>query len=196
MASVKTQSVKRRLTLLMAVASGVALLVSTVAFVANDIVEMRRSKVRQLTALADVLASNSSVALSFDMPDSATDLLASMRDRPTVEYACLFRPDGTLFAAYRRDEDPHFSPVPPNWEGHRFQSDGHLSIVLPVREDGRKIGTIYLNASMHDVWEQVYRYAAIAVGVMVIAFGVSLLLASRLQRAISMPMETLVVCTR
>ena len=186
MASAK-QSVKRRLTLLVAVAGGAALLVSTVAFVATDVVEMRRSKVRQLTALAGVLASNSAAALSFDMPDAAAELLASMRERPTVEFACLFQPDGKIFAVYRRDAGSDFAPDRPEWEGHRFQPDGRLSIALPVREDGRKIGTIYVDASMDDVWSQVYRHVAIALGVMTVAFGVALVLASRLQRAISTP---------
>ena len=187
----KKHSLKRRLTLLMALASGTALLVSTVAFVANDVVMMRRSKARQLKAMADLLASNGAAALSFNMPQSATELLASLENRPTIESACFFDAEGKLFAVYQRDGKSDFSPEPPTWEGHRFRPGGYLDVALPVLEEGRAIGTIYVHASMRDVQEQLYRYAWIALGVMVLSLGLAVVLSARLQRVISTPIVDL-----
>ena len=187
----KQRSLKSRLTLLMTLASSIALLVSAVAFFGDDVVMMRRSKVHQLTALADLLASNSAVALSFNMPQPATNLLASLANRPTIESACLFDASGRVFAVYQQDHQPDFSPDRPDWVGHRFRPGGYLDVALPVFEEGRTIGTIYVRASMRDLRGQLYRYALIAAGVLLLSFGVAVLLASRLQRVISLPIVNL-----
>ena len=77
------------------------LLISFVVFVVNDARVLRSSKVKQLTALADVLVSNGSPAISLHQQDAAEKLLASLRNHSTIQYASLLDNDNEEFASYR-----------------------------------------------------------------------------------------------
>ncbi len=191
MLSVKNLSITRKLTLLMVAVSGVALLVAVVPIAANNYATLRSSKVTQLTALADVLASNSTVAMRFHQKQPATDLLASLTKRPTVKYACLFDNDGKTFASYRCDPDSTFSPSLPHWTGHRFLGNAYLDIALPVAEEDEVLGTIYLRATMSDLHGQLYRDAGIVMATVVLALAVAIAAAIWLQHLISMPIRSL-----
>lgn len=82
-----SRSINKRLAVLTVGSVGLALLVCCVAFVVNDTIMLRDSMARQSLALAEVLASNSTAALSFRQPDIATELLQSMPNRPEIHSA-------------------------------------------------------------------------------------------------------------
>ena len=175
--------------MLTATASGITLFVACVAFVSNDYFAFRNFTVMQLSAMADTLASNSTAAVSFGQKKAAEELLASLRNRPSVKYACLLDGESKVFAEYTRDPKLgrptelllHEKP------GHYFTNDGYLSILKPVVEKGDKLGMIYLHASMDDLYAQLWRYAAIVVAVVIISLVVAMLFSFRLQRIISGP---------
>lgn len=60
----------------------------------------RENRVREAKAIADTLAENSLVAVSFGDPDSATTLLASLSSQPSVKAAVIIDTDGVSFAKY------------------------------------------------------------------------------------------------
>jgi len=189
-------SIARKLTLLMVLVSGVSLLVAVIPIVASHSVALRDAKRTQLTALAAVLASNSTAAMSFRMPGPADELLSSLRYRPTVEYACLFDNRGEVFASYRSDPDSTFAPELPDWTGSRFTPDDYLEISLPVTEDGQVFGSIYLRAAMSDLRAQYRHDVGIVVVVVLAALGVGALIAVGLQRIISRPIVALATTAR
>ena len=182
----KNLSINTKLNLLVIMASGVALLLSSVAFVSNDYQMIRASKVRQLTALANVLGSNSTAALTFDDPSTATELLSSLRVQPTVQFACLYDARGKVFARYVNGASPKVVP-PPDKSGHKFTESGYLDVTKQIVQDGELIGTIYFHTTMHDLRAQLIRYAGIVAVVMIVSLTGSFVLSSTLQRAISKP---------
>ncbi|MDP6445275.1 MAG: PAS domain S-box protein, partial [Pirellulaceae bacterium] len=185
---IQGQSINSKLTMLTAVSSGIALLLSTVAFFVNDWSSIRQSKIRQLSALGGVIASNSTATLAFDQPMAAEELLASLGSRPTVHFACLYDSDGNLFAEFRRDADAQFDPPPRPQHGSNFTKTGFLDIAMPVlEEDGTELGTLYMHTAMTDLKNQLYTHASIAASVLIASLVVAVLLASRLQRFISGP---------
>jgi len=183
------KSINGKLTLLTVTSSGVTLLVACLAFVSNDITVIRDSKVMQLTALGEVLASNSTAALSFDRSQAAEELLASLQNRPMVEYACILDNNGKLFAQYISDSQAHRPQleVADRELGHQFTDDGHLEVILPIVEGGDVLGKICLYESLADLTAQLTRYAAIVAIVIVLSLLVAMLFSFRLQRAISAP---------
>ena len=187
MTSFKDLAINTKLTLLVLLAGGVALLMSCVAFVTNDVRMIRSSMVDQMSALTDVLGSNSTAALSFDDADTAAELLMSLKRQPAVELACIYNASGKIFAVYYRGEQPPRLPPAPRTEGVEFTSDGYLDVSKPIDFNGQSIGTIYLRASMNELHEQLWRYVNIAAVVMAVSLAASILLSSRLQRLISVP---------
>ena len=94
------RTINAKLSLLTTVAAGVALSLSCIAFFINDVRMIRASKVRELSALATILGANTTAAVEFNDAKTATELLASLRQQPAVEFACLYDAHGKLFATY------------------------------------------------------------------------------------------------
>ena len=183
----RNPSIQRKLTLLMTLVSGIVLLVASAALMANHYVALRDSKVTELRAMADVLASNSTAAMSFGRAGSANDLLASLHNRPTVEYACLLDNDGKVFASYRRNAQSEVPTFEAGFVGERFEEKGHVTVSLPVIEGSERLGTIHVHATTEDLHDQFYRDAGITLAVIVLAMLLAALISTRLQRIITRP---------
>lgn len=184
-------SIKTKLYVLVGVPAGVALLMSCITFVANDVTMIRSSKVAQLFALAEVLGFNSKTALLFDDPSTADELLASLHAQPTIEFACLFDDQGRLFSAYGPAHWWNDPPAMPARSGHHFTATGYLDVAQQVVHDGEVIGTILLRASMQDLYNQQVQYLRVAMVVMMVSLGTAFVLAARLQRIVSNPIVQL-----
>jgi hypothetical protein len=89
MLSFQRLSIKGKLRLLVLMASGVAVLMSCVAFVSNDVRMIRTSIVKQVLALAEVLGANSTAAIEFNDEAAATEILSSLKRQQAVDSACL-----------------------------------------------------------------------------------------------------------
>ena len=85
-----TRSITGKLTLLIALASGAAVLLACMSFVIINVNTIRRSKVNQMSAIASMLAYNSSAGVMFMQKDSVEDLLASLEHRPSVVFAGVY----------------------------------------------------------------------------------------------------------
>lgn len=187
MKSYKDFAINTKLTLLVLLAGGVALSLSCIAFVTNDVRLIRSSMVKQMSALADVLGANSTAALNFDDPTTATELLTSLEKQPAVELACIYDVSGREFATYHGRLSNSQAPPVPTQEGYTFTDEGYLDVAQTIDHDGQPIGTIYLHASMDELQDQLLHYVNIVAIVMAVSLGASILLSSRLQRVISVP---------
>ena len=102
MSAVRNSSIKTKLVVLTTFSVTVALVLSSAAFVANDVRLIRSSKIYQLTALADAVGQNTTAALEFNDAQAATELLSSLGHQPSITFACLYDAKGTILASYPR----------------------------------------------------------------------------------------------
>jgi len=190
-------SISSKLTLLTTVAAGVALFLSCAAFFVNNVWMIRSAKVRELSTLAAILGDNTMAAVEFNNPKTATELLASLRGQPAVQFACLYDAQGKPFAVYRSsvltDVDP---PPAPTENGPRFVGATRLDIVQQIGPVSEKVGTLYLRADMREIWQQMWDFAWIALLVLAVSLFVSTLLARRLQHFVLAPIRRLVEAMR
>jgi two-component system NtrC family sensor kinase len=191
MLSFQHLSIKGKLRLLVLLASGVAVLMSCVAFVSNDVRMMRTSIVKQVLALAEVLGANSTAAIEFDDVAAGKEILSSLERQQAVDSACLYNAAGRVFASYNKPGTTTTLPATPPAAGITFTSRQYFDVVQPVVRETRIVGTIYLHASVNEVQDQVVRYLGIAVLVMLGALGAAFILSTRLQKAISLPILNL-----
>jgi two-component system, sensor histidine kinase len=186
------RTINAKLTLLSAVAVGVALSLSCIAFFVNNVQMIRASKVREFSTLATILGANTTAAVEFNDVKTATELLASLRQQPTVEFACLYDAHGKLFATYPAElPEGFFVPPPPTTNGATFVGSGRLDIAEKVASGGDKVSTIYLRASMRELQKQIWDYVWITLAVLVVSLAISVVLARRLQRFLTTPISRL-----
>ena len=95
----------RKLIAVMLAVSTAAVVVAVVGLVAFDIGRYRAAAAEDAHALAQVIAENAAAAILFNDAEAAGKILTSMRVRPVVSCACVYRVDDSLLASYQRTPD-------------------------------------------------------------------------------------------
>jgi len=188
--------IRRKLTLIIMLTSGVALLLACAAFLAHDLVTLRRTTARNLSILARAIGANSKAPIVFGDRGAAEETLAVLSGERHIVAACIYTADGEVFARYsRKDASRSFLPPKPEKQGHRFR-DGGLVMFQPVVLDGERIGTVYIQSDMREMHSRVNRYAGIVAVIMLAASLVAFVLSSKIQRVISEPILRLAAVAR
>jgi signal transduction histidine kinase/FixJ family two-component response regulator len=185
-------SIKTKLVILSVASVAVALALSCTGVIVTATQTMRLSRKETLENKARMLAFTSADILKANDVSAAKHLLASLQSIPSVELACLYGKTGQVLAVYSAASDPAVPPLPASDKGCRFTDSGDLELYCPVADGGQRVGTLYLRSDVTDLHEQLLSYTRIVFSVVFVALGVSLLLASCLQRSISRPILRMV----
>jgi two-component system, sensor histidine kinase len=187
------RTINAKLSFLTAIAAGVALSLSCVAFFVNNVWTIRASKVQELSTLVTILGANTTAAVEFNDKKTATELMGSLRRYPAVELACLYDADGNVFATYPA-KLPAGAPVPdtPSESGSGFVGSDRLDITQTFTSGGDRVSTIYLRAGMRELKKQILDFVWITLIVLTVSLAVSVLLARKLQRFVTVPIQRLV----
>jgi len=186
---------RRKLMLILMLASGAALVLANVALIGIDLYLFRRDMERDLTTLAAVVAESSTAPLAFEDQKAARDTLAALHARPVIAAAALYRADGSLLASYRKPGGSGTVPRVAEPAGQRFGS-GSLTLFTPVVLDKKPVGTLYLESGLGDLYGRLRLQAATISAILLLAAGVSYVLFARLQRFISEPILGLAATAR
>jgi PAS domain S-box-containing protein len=192
----RDRPIKQKLVIITLVTTGVALLLAGLGNVFADMLLFRGYLRRDLTVLARVIADNSTAALAFNDPRSATETLGALKERSHVTGACMYREGGPggagLFAQY----SPGGPFVCPESEDLTAGSlDGELTLIEPILLDGRRVGTLVLLYDLGELNERIRVYGSTVLGVFLVASLLAFLLSSRLREGIATPVARLVDAT-
>lgn len=182
--------IARKLVLITMLTSSVALLLAGAAFISYDLLTFRERVARDLLSVASIIGFNSRAALSFNDPKAAEGTLASLAERPDLLAACLYTPEGKVFATFTRPGTKVNFPAKPGPEGANFVGDT-LQVFEPIVLDKELLGTIFCERDMQDMYDRLKLYTSLAMAVLCLsllaAFGIS----AGLQRVISRPILNL-----
>ncbi len=187
------RSISTRLTMMNMLVSGVALLLACAGFFTYDQITFRENLVRTLSAQAQIIGSNTISAILFNDPQSAMQTLSAFKNSPNVLAAGISTLDGRLFAQYAKPGEAALSvpALPPGQvESSRF---GNTRVVL-VREilsEGKPIGYVYLRADLHEIDVRLWRYAAIALLVLLLSLLIAMLISSGFRKSVAQPIVQL-----
>jgi two-component system sensor histidine kinase/response regulator len=189
-------SIRRKLTALFMAISGFTALAVSCPMAIYDVLTFRHSVAQNLAVLGDVLAGNSTAALTFRDADAARDVLRALRAEPNVTAACIYTSDGKAFAKYARDtKEPVFIPPSPQGEKTQF-ANGHLVQFRKIVLAGETVGTLYLESDLGRLHDRLRGYAFTFVSTLLVTFSMAFGLASRFQKPISSPVLSLVETTK
>ncbi|MGE0705311.1 MAG: response regulator, partial [Vicinamibacterales bacterium] len=160
---------------------------------------------RDTGMLADVVGTNSTAAVAFGDANAAYDILRGLAANEHIVAATIRLPDGEIFALYNRPGSEAGDDVlelmsktaaaggTSAW--HEFNLTG-LTVGRPIVLSGEVIGTVQIHTQLDELVQRVSAFGRTIAAVLVGSFFVSLLIASRLQRIISAPLERLAEITR
>jgi len=204
MATFRDISIKRKLTAIIMLTSGIVLLLASAAFVTSDIISFRREMVERLSTLAEIIGTNSAATLTFKDKKAAEETLSALTAEPDIISGYIFTRGGEVFAKYvagdmrASDASREFEKTEDQrWAldvetpllvraGHHF-GDDYLDASRQIFLDGDRVGTVYLRSDLRELNARLKWYAGI-VGIVMLALSLLAYILSRgLQRVVSKP---------
>ncbi|HTU34363.1 MAG TPA: ATP-binding protein [Candidatus Acidoferrum sp.] len=180
-------SLRTKLTGIVFITCGAAILLACAIFAVYDIVTFQSSLKKELVTVAEITGSNTRAALAFGDARGAREILNSLRAQTHIVEGCVYEPNESILARYARDESDK-ARVFPRPESDRAEIRGDSIVVFrTIRLNGDRIGTIYIKSDLKQLSSRVARFAEIFLVVIFLSLSTAYVLSSNLQRSISEP---------
>ncbi|MGB6692330.1 MAG: ATP-binding protein [Terracidiphilus sp.] len=185
----RRRSIATTLTLMNALVSGIALILVYVSFLAYNLLSFREAAVRNLSAEAKIIGSNSVSAILFDDRASANTTLSALANSSDVVAAAVYTDSVVPFAQYPANgvTVPERRPLPANRDAAHWTSGTEILIGSRIVFHGKVVGAVYVQARLRDLREQALRYAAIAAGILAFCLVVALMVGGIFRRILAKP---------
>jgi signal transduction histidine kinase len=181
--------IKQKLVLMITVTSAITLLLAFGAFAIKNIAVFKEKQVSKFSILAKILADNSEAALSFNDPNTAEELLSSLKAEPHLTFASLYNNNGKRFASF--GDAPAFIPVSSLFSDLHYFERGYLNVFWPIVLDSQRLGFVYLKLNTGELTELFRSYLVFGLILMMACVAAAILIASRFQKSISLPVTHL-----
>ena len=178
--------IKRKLMLVILLASGLALFLMGSALITYELITFRRSLAVNIGVLAEIVGSNSTAALAFQDAKSAKEILNALSAEHQVTAAAIYNEKGEIFAHFPTDVPLTDFSKTPRPDGYRFEG-AHLEMCRPIMLEGSRLGTIYLKAGLGEMYSRFAVYGALLLAVTACASLGAIGLTTTLQKRISQP---------
>jgi PAS domain S-box-containing protein len=181
-----------RLMLLTMASSAVGMVVAmTLLFIYNDR-RIREDKVEELRSAADLVGRNSVAALVFEDEAEGARILQALYTQRNIRLGVLYRADGKVVARYQRGT---FQGGPPEVSNQKSEvirwPKGLLEISRPLEFEDRRIGAIYLEASLDDLQQEQRDSLILRIPAFLLALLVVYLLTFLLRGSLTGPIQQL-----
>ena len=185
----RMRSFGSKVTLLVTLTSGVAILAVSSALTALDYANQRREAVANLRAQTLIVAMNVGAPLAFADRRSAAEALEAFGARPSVALATVHDVHGREFASYRRAQDvaPASGAALP--EGGLFPR--WIRHVAPVEDRGQALGRVEVVADLNPLHQHLLRNIALSAGVSLLAVLLVYLSSQRINKVLVRPIAQL-----
>lgn len=188
-------SINRKLTIIIMVASTVALLLISGSFVTYELIAARARMRVELFTMAKFIGMQNDGALLYGKKDDAYDSLTALSARPHIVAACIYDAQGGVFATYPANLSQQLLPKEPGGQGAWFEND-RLKLFQPIKKDGDTIGTVYLESDLNELHARLRQYGWIVLLFTLLSMGITFLLSSFLRRIITEPIANLAQTAR
>lgn len=191
----KKLSLKRKLTLLIALTSSVILLLTFFAFIIFENFNMRRILAEEISVLSNDISVGSAAAIIFDDDEAAQVNLDRLQIKTYILEAILVDAKGAKRAYYSPTENSasQQETTPPAKTGRLFFAPNRLESYEPIYFEGDFVGGLYITSGLDHIKNTLYYYIAIGIAGFLFYSFVAFILAQYLQGLISQPIISLVL---
>jgi signal transduction histidine kinase len=191
MSPLRDWPIKRKLTAMLLLISGLVLLLTSAAFVTYEVVTFRQTIRAQLATRSRILSANSTAALAFANEADATEILGALKYDPHMVAAALYDQNGRVLATYPAAAAADLIPAAPQADGYRFEGSRLVGFTPVAQGENRRLGTLYIASDTKAVSDALRLSGVIALVVLAIAMLAAYALAAALQGRISEPILAL-----
>ena len=184
MARLQGMPLRRKITLGMVLVAGLALGLSSVAYILFQARLLRRTKATRAFTLAQVAGDNSRAALAFNDAASGERILESLSADPDLQRACLYDASGAIFATYPAGATGF--PAMAGGDRAEFHA-GRLEVFHPIRQRDEQLGAIFAQEGTGDLQTAFRLHLIFTAGLFGALVLLALALSTRIQRVITTP---------
>ncbi len=190
MKRISDYSIRGKVTLIIMITTGVALLLAIGAMGFFDLWNYRAQLRRDAVVIAGIVANNSTAALSFNDAPAAQEILSALTVDPHLGATVIWDANGEQLAQYRRKDWNYVPPADLNQSVVTFSAQA-IEVVQPVMLNGKRIGTVTLQMDVNEFYQRLRRGLVAGFIVLLMAAGTGYLLTIRLQQYIAAPIQQL-----
>ncbi|MSU56960.1 MAG: PAS domain S-box protein [Pedosphaera sp.] len=188
--------VKRKLMFVVLATCGTILLLVCASLFTLQLYLYKQTLARDLRALTEVVAANSTGAVSFGDKVAATEVLSALMSRPQIVAIGIHLPDGSHWVHVGASDKRASLETPIPADTAHFQGR-ECYIVQPIKLKGETLGTLHVRADFNATYRDLAGfYALILAAVLGGSLFVAVVLSTRLQRVISEPIQQLAAIVR
>jgi signal transduction histidine kinase/ActR/RegA family two-component response regulator len=187
-------SIRQKLTAMLMVISGVVLALASLAFATWDFYRYRADMQADLATQAQLVLENTSAAVTFSDPAAATETLRMLELHPHTRMACLYLPDGTLFASESFGPDREACPPAPA-PGVRF-GDNRIYVTEQLARGPTRGARLLIADDLEGHRARIWTQATAVLTILLVGLLISFLLSTLLQRIFASPVAALAQTAR
>jgi signal transduction histidine kinase/ActR/RegA family two-component response regulator len=187
MFSFRHLSIPKKIVAITMIISGAALLMSSAALVTYELIVAQQDLKDSTRTFGEIIANNTTAAVSFNDQPAAVDTLKSLRAEPSIVSACIYTSAG-LFAEYLNK--PETAPCPSS-PANATQSRDELVVMTPIELHGDTIGNVLLRATLAPSYMHLRLEALTLAGILLLSALFAFGLSSRLHKLVSEPILSL-----
>jgi signal transduction histidine kinase len=193
--------IRQKLTFIVILTCSILVTLTATFFMTEKYISFRRNMVSDMTSLAQVIGMNSTAAITFRDSRTAEEILSVLSADPDVVAACIFDPQGTVFAAYPSVQSVSYKKIADQIaeiklgyarvpEGHTF-SGRYLDLAKPIVLIDKQIGHIVIRADLRRLHSRLKWSVLMAFSLITALILITLLVTSRLHQLIAKPLIAL-----
>lgn len=188
-------SIRHKLTTIILFTSLFVLVVSSAAFMVNDLWVLNNSMEKNLEVQTNIIKVNITPFLQFDDKEGATEILKGLGENADVVLAQAYKGQN-LFATYMRSSLPRFGLVAsPNYY-KLTSSPQYLQYAQPILSPNNEVlGALVVILDRSALYQRIQNYMTIALVIILVSALIALILSAYLQYIITRPILSLVKIT-
>ena len=196
---IKNRSIRSKIMLATVSTSTISVIFAALSFVWLEFIIFHKGSCEFLSSIADSVSMNCEAPLYFGDPDAANDRLKSFQVVKDVIAACIIETPGQLFARYHREDQNPNNPdlfskalLAKSLEECRCFDRFRLHLFKSIQKKDKIIGMLYIQVDLMPLFHLGIMCIGFAIGVIGIAFFISIFLSRRYMAVITGPILHLV----
>ena len=198
--------IKKKLRAIIMLTCLTVLSIASMAFLIIETFTFKADMMRELSALTEIIAYNSSAAIMFKDKKAAEETLSGLKAKPQILAAYIIVDERMVFAKYLAPHaDRSLLTLEPGVDGdpsevnaaalarvlkesgHFWEVDPHLDAVQAIVVDEQVIGRVIIQSDMGELISKLKWFFLIVIAVLLVSFLIAYILSSKLQSVISVP---------
>lgn len=188
-------SIRHKLTTIILFTSLFVLVLSSGAFMVNDLWVLNNSMEKNLEVQTNIIKVNLTPFLQFDDAEGTAEILKGLGENVNVVLAQVYK-GPTLFATYMRRDLPQFGLISSPHNHKLSSSPQYLQYAQPILSPNQEVlGTLVVILNRRALYQRIQHYMSIALVIILVSGFIALILSAYLQYIITRPILSLVKIT-